>query len=137
MLRAVADNRGLVGIVFESDLVDPALTKNFQLKVMTGWHWFTHPRGTETPLSLIIDNIDHAVQVAGIDHVGIGSDFDGVPFYLPKDLQDVNDFPNITVELMRRGYSDEDIKKILEGNLLRVLTEVEGDAAQLSNEAAP
>ena len=125
MLRAVADNGGFVGIVFESDLVDPALTTNFQLKVMTGWHWFTHPRGTETPLSLIIDNIDHAVQVAGIDHVGIGSDFDGVPFFLPKDLQDVSDYPNITVELMRRGYSDQDIRKILGGNLLRVLAEVE------------
>ncbi len=137
MLRALADNGGLVGIVFESDLVDPALTENFQLKVMTGWHWFTHPRGTETSLSLIIDNIDHAVQVAGIDHVGIGSDFDGVPFYLPKDLQDVSDFPNITVELMRRGYSNEDIRKILGGNLLRVLTEVERVAAQFSNETTP
>jgi membrane dipeptidase len=68
------------------------------------------------------------VQVAGIDHVGIGSDFDGVPFFLPKDLQDVSDYPNITVELMRRGYSNEDIRKILGGNLLRVLADVEAAA---------
>jgi len=129
MLRAVADNGGFVGIVFESDLVNPALVTNFRLKVM-GWHWFTHPRGTETPLSLIIDNIDHAVQVAGVDHVGIGSDFDGVPFFLPKELHDVSGFPNITMELMRRGYSDEEIRKILGGNLLRVLAEVEAVATQ-------
>jgi len=136
MLRAVADNGGVVGIVFEFDMVNPALVTNSQLKIMTGWHWFTHPRGPETPLSLIIDHIDHVVQVAGIDHVGIGSDLDGLPFFLPKDLKDVGDFPNITVELVRRGYSDEDIRKILGGNMLRVLADVERVATQLSKDKA-
>jgi membrane dipeptidase len=67
--------------------------------------------------------------LAGIDHVGIGSDFDGAPF-TPEGLKDIGDFPNITVELMRRGYSDEDIRKILGGNILRVLSDVEAISFQ-------
>ncbi len=78
---------------------------------------------------ITVDHIDHIVQIAGIDHVGLGSDFDGGVSF-PQDLKDVSDYPNITVELMRRGYSDEDIRKILGGNLLRVLAEVEAVAAQ-------
>jgi membrane dipeptidase len=70
----------------------------------------------------VVDHIDHAVQVAGIDHVGIGSDFDGGGGVIGCD--DVSEFPNITVELLRRGYSKKDIKKIWGGNFMRVFREV-------------
>lgn len=68
----------------------------------------------------VCDHIDHVVRVAGIDAVGIGSDFDGIQA-VPRDLSSVADFPNLTAELVRRGYSEEDIIKILGGNVLRVL----------------
>ena len=72
----------------------------------------------------LADHIDHVVKLAGIDHVGIGSDFDGVQATL-SDLKDISDLPNLTRELLRRGYSDTDIDKILGGNMLRVMAEVE------------
>jgi membrane dipeptidase len=72
----------------------------------------------------IVDHIDHIVKLVGIDHVGIGSDFDGVQA-VPSDLTSVADFPKLTGELLRRGYSENDIDKILGGNMLRVMEEVE------------
>jgi membrane dipeptidase len=72
----------------------------------------------------IVDHIDHIVKLVGIDHVGIGSDFDGVQV-VPADLKSVADLPNLTAELLRRGYSESDIDKILGGNMLRVMEEVE------------
>ena len=72
----------------------------------------------------IVDHIDHIVKLAGIDHVGIGSDFDGVQV-VPADLKSVADLPNLTAELLRRGYSESDIDKILGGNMLRVMEEVQ------------
>jgi len=72
----------------------------------------------------IVDHIDHIVKLVGIDHVGIGSDFDGVQA-VPSDLKSVADLPNLTAELLRRGYSESDIDKILGGNMLRVMEEVE------------
>jgi membrane dipeptidase len=77
-----------------------------------------------TTLSVLVDHIDHVAKVAGVDHVGIGSDFDGVP-NLPEGVRDVSDMPNITYELLRRGYTDRDVLKILGGNLLRAFEEVE------------
>jgi membrane dipeptidase len=84
-----------------------------------------------TPLSVLIDHIDHIRRVAGIDHVGLGSDFDGVSS-LPEDLKDVSQLPNITYELLRRGYSPQDIRKVLGENLLRVLGEAENVARKSS-----
>jgi membrane dipeptidase len=72
----------------------------------------------------IVDHIDHIVKLVGIDHVGIGSDFDGVQI-VPADLKSVADLPNLTAELLRRGYSESDIDKILGGNMLRVMEEVQ------------
>ena len=72
----------------------------------------------------LVDHIDHVVKLVGIDHVGIGSDFDGVQSTL-SDLADISELPNLTVELLRRGYSASDIEKILGGNMLRVMEEVE------------
>ncbi len=74
-------------------------------------------------VSRIVDHIDHIVKLVGIDHVGIGSDFDGVQV-VPADLSSVADLPNLTKELLRRGYSEADIDKILGGNMLRVMEEV-------------
>jgi membrane dipeptidase len=70
----------------------------------------------------VVDHIDHIVKVAGIDHVGLGSDFDGVPM-LPEGLEDVSTFPRITQVLLDRNYSEKDIQKILGENTLRVLRE--------------
>jgi len=68
----------------------------------------------------VADHIDHIKNLVGIDYIGLGSDFDGVGAALPPDLADVSMFPNLIEELMRRGYSDEDIRKICSGNVLRV-----------------
>jgi membrane dipeptidase len=76
------------------------------------------------PLSLLIDHIDYIAKFIGVDYVGIGSDFDGITV-TPKDMDDVSYLPNITRELLDRGYSDEAIKKILGENVLRVLRENE------------
>ena len=77
-----------------------------------------------TPLSVLIDHFDHVAKVAGIDHVGIGSDFDGVP-YLPVGMEDVSKLPAITYELLRRGYSERDVRKVLGENFLRAFAQAE------------
>jgi membrane dipeptidase len=75
-------------------------------------------------VSRIVDHIDHIVKLVGIDHVGIGSDFDGVQA-VPTDMKSVADLPNLTKELLKRGYAESDIDKILGGNMLRVMEEVQ------------
>jgi len=77
------------------------------------------------PLKSLIDHIDHIAKVAGIDHVGLGSDFDGVSGATPQGIDSAADLPKITQALLDRGYSAEDIHKILGGNLMRVFREVE------------
>src|SRR5246500_4768615 len=77
------------------------------------------------PLKSLIDHIDHIAKVAGVDHVGLGSDFDGVSGQLPEGIDSAADLPKITAALLERGYSPEDCRKILGGNLLRVFAEVE------------
>ena len=89
------------------------------------------------PLSMLIDHIDHIAKVAGVDHVGLGSDFDGVSGQLPEGLDSPADLPKITAALMARGYSAEDCRKILGGNLLRVFREVEQVSKQLQAEDRP
>lgn len=76
-------------------------------------------------LEQVLDHIDHVVELIGIDYVGIGSDYDGVGDSLPIGLKDVSSYPNLIQGLMDRDYSDKDIKKILSGNLLRVLKQAE------------
>jgi membrane dipeptidase len=89
------------------------------------------------PLSALIDHIDHIAKVAGIDHVGLGSDFDGVNGQLPEGIDSAADLPKITEALMARGYTAEDCRKILGGNLLRVFREVEQVARELQAEDRP
>ncbi|MFL6374421.1 MAG: dipeptidase [Pyrinomonadaceae bacterium] len=77
-----------------------------------------------TPYTRIVDHIDHIKEIAGIDHVGIGSDFDGVPF-LPAGMNGAEDLPLVTYEMLRRGYSETDIRKVLGENLLRAMSQME------------
>jgi membrane dipeptidase len=94
-----------------------------------------HPAPAAT-LALVADHIEHVRQVAGVDHVGIGSDFDGVD-YTPVGLEDVSKFPELFAELIRRGWSDADLKKLAGQNLLRVLRQAEATAARLQRDREP
>ncbi len=87
-------------------------------------------------LSEVADHIDHIRKVAGIDHIGLGSDFDGITQKV-RDLDDVSKYPNLIAELLRRGYSDGDIKKITGQNVLRVFREVEKVSKRLQSERGP
>jgi membrane dipeptidase len=89
------------------------------------------------PLKSLIDHIDHIAKVAGIDHVGLGSDFDGVSGATPQGIDSAADLPKITQALLDRGYSAEDIHKILGGNLLRVFGEVERVSRKMHAESQP
>jgi membrane dipeptidase len=91
------------------------------------------PRGD---VGTVADHIDHVVKLAGIDHVGLGSDFDGIST-LPQGLEDVSCYPNLTAELLRRGYSEADVKKILGGNILRVMREVEAISKDFRAQRSP
>ena len=86
------------------------------------------------PLKVLIDHIDHAAKVAGVDHVGLGSDFDGVSGATPQGIDSAADLPKITQALLDRGYNPEDIRKILGGNLLRVFGEVEHVSRQMQSQ---
>ena len=86
------------------------------------------------PLSVLIDQIDYIAKIAGIDHVGLGSDFDGIPA-TPQGLDSAADLPKITQALMARGYSAQDMDKILGGNFLRVFEKVEAVSRELQSAA--
>ena len=89
----------------------------------------SHPTPA-TSITAVLDQIDYAVKLIGVDHVGLGSDFDGVSGNLPEGLRNVADYPNLVAGLQARGYKEEDLKKILGGNLLRVWAAVEAGSAQ-------
>ncbi|HET7426470.1 MAG TPA: dipeptidase [Gemmatimonadales bacterium] len=101
---------------------------------LDGWRT-AHPAPAAT-LAQVADHIEHVRQVAGIDHVGIGSDFDGVD-YVPVGLEDVSKFPDLFAELIRRGWSDADCKKLAGQNLLRAFRAAEETAARLQRERQP
>ena len=152
MLKALAKNGGVAMVNFYDGFLDPrkaelalrSRTMEDELKVkypnepkraqeeIEKWRVANDPG--KTPLSVLIDHIDHIIKVAGIDHVGIGSDFDGVPLTgLPVGMEDISKLPTITYELMKRGYSDADIKKVLGENLLRVMSQVERVASEMQS----
>ena len=87
-------------------------------------------------LSQVADHIDHIRKVAGIDHIGLGGDFDGITSVV-VGLEDVSTYPALTAELLKRGYKDDDIKKILGLNVLRVMRQVEKVAAGLQKTRQP
>jgi membrane dipeptidase len=82
------------------------------------------PKEVPATLADVVQHIDHAVQIAGIEGVGIGSDFDGVPC-TPTGLEDVSKFPNLTRALLEKGYTPDSIRKLYGGNTLRLMRAVE------------
>jgi len=103
MIREMADRGGVTGMNFAPGFVHPI----------------------HATVQGVVDHVDHIVALVGPDHVGLGSDFDGIP-YTPEGLEDVTRMPGITGELVERGYSEEDIRKILGGNHLRLMKQVVG-----------
>jgi membrane dipeptidase len=93
-----------------------------------------HPRPPVT-VATVADNVEHIAKVAGYDHVGIGGDLDGIP-YTPVGLTGVQDYPNLFAELIRRGWSDENLSKLAGGNVLRALRQAEAVSVSMKNEPA-
>lgn len=140
-IKAIGKNGGVIQLNFYSGFVDSNYLKRKeaflsshqrerdslqQLKwasyEIEEWMSKTYPQesnGIRPPMSLLLDHIDYIVKLIGVDHVGLGSDFDGIES-APQGLDGVQDFPKITEALLQRGYSKKDIKKILGGNFLRV-----------------
>ncbi|MBL0267991.1 MAG: dipeptidase [Chitinophagaceae bacterium] len=140
-IKAIAQNGGVIHLNFYSGFVDPAfearsdaftakhkiemdslLKLNPEPYFMQVYLFNKYPdevKALRPPMSMLLDHLDHIVKLVGVDYVGLGSDFDGVNS-LPEGLNGVQDFPKITDELIKRGYSKKDIQKILGGNFLRV-----------------
>ena len=150
MLRAVAKNNGVVQVNFFNGFIDEdyrkataalAKDRDAAVEAFIAQHKATGKPVTyveydqierewaakvpRPPLKSLIDHIDHVAKVAGVDHVGLGSDFDGISGAAPSGIDSAADLPKITQGLLDRGYSAEDIHKILGGNLLRVFGDVE------------
>jgi membrane dipeptidase len=117
MLKALAKNRGVIMINFYSGFINTEYAKPEMPAP-------TKAANTST-MDMLMRHFERAIKVAGIDHVGIGSDFDGVDGLLPAGMEDVSKLPAITYELLKRGYSEADVKKVLGENLLRAMAEVE------------
>ena len=98
--------------------------------------WDEDNSAPRAALKDVADHIDHIRSVAGVDYIGLGADFDGITT-VPVGLEDVSTYPLLTAELIRREYDDQDILKILGGNVLRVMREVEAKAASLQRDRAP
>ena len=152
--KAVAAKGGVIQIPFGTAFIDPASATDTQARFRAidefdrnnaalkaqgqppkdrvafdkAWD-AAHPVRAST-LAQVLDQIDYGVKLLGIDHVGIGSDFDGVDGELPAELKTVTDFPHLVAGLQARGYNDADIRKILGGNLLRAWGAIEDGAAK-------
>jgi N-acyl-D-amino-acid deacylase len=148
VLRQVAANGGVVMVNFFSGFVVPesaqkmsemfAVSRELRAKYPKEEDYQRERKKWEVrnpydagTLHHVVDHIDHIVRVAGIDHVGLGSDFDGVS-KLPRQLGDVSAYPLITQELLNRGYTEAEIHKILSGNILRVMRQAERVSRRLS-----
>ncbi|MEW6306217.1 MAG: dipeptidase [Verrucomicrobiota bacterium] len=140
LLKRIAQNGGVVMVNFFPAFIDPRVRVMYeqispQIDALRD-QYQDNPNGLRaerrkllaalpvTPLEVVMQHIDHIAKVAGVDHVGLGSDFDGISI-VPKDISDVSEYPNITYELLKRGYSETDVRKILGENFLRVFAEVE------------
>jgi membrane dipeptidase len=143
MIKALAKNGGVIQINFGASFLDSltrvnskildSLEKTLQEKGLTSRDSAAQPiidqfaknhSDLYSDVERVADHIDHVVKLVGIDHVGIGSDYDGVGDTLPLGLKDVSDYPNLFYVLLKRGYSDEDIRKICSGNIFRVWNQV-------------
>jgi len=146
MFRALAKNGGVVGVNFSASFLNQKDAEELKKSIanhnqeeprLTGAELdkyaakdqlesgADHPHTAHATVEDAAECIDHIVKVAGIDHVGIGSDWDGIPD-VPIGLEDVSKMPNLTLALMKRGYSEADVKKIMGENTLRVIREVVG-----------
>ena len=131
ILQTLPKNGGVVMVTFVPGFISQAVA-DYDAKPAaerTG----TAPRAT---LAQVADHIDHIRKVAGIDHIGLGGDFDGISSVV-EGLEDVSTYPALTAELLKRGYKDDDIKKILGLNVLRVLRQVERVSAELRGSRGP
>src|SRR5579871_1645388 len=160
MLRAVTKNGGVVMVNFYAGFVDETYRKNYEAQTKEREAAFAAleekdkdadavtkakdrarlylewgEKAGRPPFKSLIDHIDHIAKVAGVDHVGLGSDFDGVPA-LPQGIDSAADLPRITAALMERGYSADDMRKILGGNILRVMRDVERVSREMQGGAA-
>lgn len=97
--------------------------------------WLADNPKPKATLAEVADHIEHVARIAGIDHVGIGSDFDGLNNELPTGLENVDTYPALLAEMMRRGWSDVDVAKLAGGNMLRVMERAEAVAASMRGEA--
>jgi membrane dipeptidase len=150
MITMLADRGGVINIGFAPGfLTEAAWKQSMELRATireymkehnVGWgseevseqvafYYQQNPRVT-TSVSDVVDHMEHVIDLVGIDHVGLGSDFDGISS-TPAGLEDVSGYPNIIEELLRRGYGEQDIRKICGENLLRVWAEVEKIAQEL------
>ncbi|MEI6667474.1 MAG: dipeptidase [Acidobacteriota bacterium] len=154
VLKRVAANAGVVMVNFApefiseevrhyqaAELAETARLKDLMLgdpegaaKALAAWKT-AHPAPRAT-LNQVADHIDHIRKIAGISHVGLGSDFDGITT-IPAGLEDVSRYPDLLAELARRGYSDDDLRKVAGLNVLRVLAAAETVAAQLQKSTRP
>jgi len=161
MLRALARNNGVVQVNFFSGFVDEDFRRVFdastkerdaavaafverrkaegKLATYVEYEWIQRAwaaRIPRPPFKSLIDQIDHIAKVAGVDHVGLGSDFDGVSGATPAGMDSAADLPKITQGLLDRGYSPGDIAKILGGNLMRVFRDVERVSREMQSAPA-
>src|SRR3989440_1325951 len=161
MLRAVAKNGGVVQVNFYNAFIDEnyrkaaeaqskdrdAAVKTYDDQMKAAGKTVTYldndrierewaARIPRPPFKSLIDHIDHIAKVAGVDHVGLGSDFDGVSGATPHGIDSAADLPKITQALLDRGYSADDIRKILGGNLLRVFREAERISREMQSTAS-
>ena len=138
MMRALAATGGLVQINFAAGFLDPDFpdidTDEVEAFFAAGCRADKPLTDHVTPLSLLVDHFDHALQTIGPDHVGIGSDFDGVPA-LPEGMEDCGKLVNLTAALLERGYDERDLVKVLGGNVLRVMDACRSAATDHSSTA--
>ncbi len=128
VLQLTARNGGVVMVTFVPGFISQAVADH-DAKKADG----PAPKAT---LAQVADHIDHIRKVAGIDHIGLGGDFDGIT-QVVTGLEDVSKYPDLTAELLRRGYQDDDLKKILGLNVLRVMKQAEAVAARLQKTRQP
>jgi membrane dipeptidase len=148
LLKAIAGTGGVIGVNCYSEFMDQGYRDHMARKVdeiievlnrpssyppedldriaAERMHTFFHDIPFRPPFERILDHIDHIVTVAGVDHVGIGADLDACLIPTPEGLDSVRDYPKITEGLVRRGYGDAEIEKIMGGNFLRVFEMVRG-----------
>ena len=152
MLRALAQNGGVLGVAYYAGMLDDdyiarmpelraigrqksSVRKEFadDKKRMSEELWKLNLAEVEAigvpPLSRLVDHIEHAATVAGIDHVGLGSDYDSVGLRLPEGLEHIGKTPNLVAALRDRGFSDEDVAKVMGGNVLRAMRQAESVAS--------